>query len=95
MASSTIKPTTYWVDHEFTGTQITAGTPGTRGLQMSIDNPRNGYIAGITILYISDSNGFFPVTFHSNNKIYCNFYRASGSAVGNPQVKVRICYTSA
>ena len=76
---------------------FSAGTIGTRGAQVSFDNPAPGsyYIRSIMITYVSNSNAFLPIAFYnsSDQKFYVNFYRATSSAVSDASVTVRIVYT--
>ena len=72
-----------------------AGTIGTRGAQVSFDNPAPSsyYIRSILITYVSASGTFHPIAFFNEGKIYVNFYRASTEALNNGMVKLRITYT--
>ena len=76
---------------------ITGGTIGTRGAQVSFDNPAPGsyYIRSILITYVENSSLYLPVAFYNStdSKFYVNFYRATSSAVSNANVHVRIVYT--
>ena len=61
---------------------IAAGTIGTRGAQMTVDNPYPNYkLTGISVVNANDSSVVHPFAFYSSGKIYCNWYRASASAV--------------
>ena len=99
MATSTIqkKNMIMYKVLECTGT-YTAGTIGTRGAQFSIpisdiiDVASDYYIIGAWIFYISDSAKFYPLVFYSSDSIYCNFYRATESALTNGKVSVRIVF---
>ncbi len=50
------------------------------------------YFVGYSINYISDSGKMLPVVFYSSNKLYCNIYGASSSAVTNGSINVRAIF---
>lgn len=59
-----------------------AGSIGTRAGQKTIANPYPDYtLIGIIITHIADSSAYNPKVFLSNNNIYCNWYRATASAL--------------
>lgn len=80
-------------DINFSG-GFSAGTPGTRGWQGSVDDPHpSGYqIIGIAVMGINNSAVLHPMAFYYVGKIYCNFYRATTTAVTNETVTVRVVY---
>lgn len=76
---------TYTKRYEVTfSSSFTAGTIGTRGTQISYDLPNqysSGYVvSGVIITNVANSNAYIAQPFCYNNKIYCNFYRATTSA---------------
>lgn len=76
---------------QFENVQVSAGTVGERGAQVSADLDITGATSGIVMTYISDSTYAIPVPFISGNKVYVNFYRTSTSA-RIISVDVRITY---
>lgn len=80
-------------DYSFTGS-FSAGTIGTRGLQVNKNNEVGiGYsIVGMLLTYIGDSSKYLPIPFLYDGKIYCNFYRCTTSAVSDCSATVRVLY---
>ena len=76
---------------QFENVQVSAGTVGERGAQVSADLDITGYTTGIVFTYISDSSYAIPLAFISGNKVYVNFYRTSTTA-RTISVDVRITY---
>ena len=81
---------------EFTFSEISfeAGTIGTRGAQYHkpIDIAGSFTIVGLSILSILDSGPIIPVPFITGSDVYLNIYRASGAAVQNNSIVVRLSY---
>ena len=80
-------------DYILTGS-FTAGTIGTRGVQVNKSNEMDGSysIVGMVLTYIGDSSKYLPLPFPYNGKIYCNFYRCTANAVSDCNVTVRVLY---
>ena len=96
MATGTIKKTSEmdrYVDITFEPpSNISAGTIGTRGWQGTYNL---GFVPkSIVITYIANSNEVHPLVFWYQNTVYCNLYRASGSAIstGSAKTNVRVYY---
>ncbi len=72
---------------------ISAGTIGTRALQVVKDNRKSGYkIIGLMITSIGNSGKFFPMVFLYNGETYVNYYRASTEAVNPANMKYTVIY---
>ena len=82
-------PITY--DYTFTVSGgISAGTIGTRGAQESISDPYHNKLTliGVVITGMTDSSSIHPVVFKNGETLYCNWYRASSSAIGESSTRV-------
>lgn len=66
---------------------ISAGTPGTRGAQKQISyNRPSGYtLLGAFVTYMYSSNSVIPLMFTSNNNLYANWYRATSSSISQTE----------
>lgn len=69
---------------------ISAGTIGTRGAQESISDPYNNNLTliGVVITGMTDSSAIHPVVFKNGSTLYCNWYRATSSAIGESSTRV-------
>lgn len=81
---------------DFNGVSITAGTPGTRAAQRTMNVAKKGYRALPPNLYYVNNSGLANVKAFfgwadNNNKLTVNFYRASGGS-GTMNVTVEIVY---
>lgn len=81
---------------DFNGVSITAGTPGTRAAQRTMNVAKKGYRALPPSLYYVNNSGLANVKAFfgwadNNNKLTVNFYRASGGS-GTMNVTVEIVY---
>ena len=77
----------------FENVQVTAGTVGERGAQVSADLDIIGYTTGIVMTYISDSTYAIPVPFISGSKVYVNFYRTSTAlSLLRLAISMALCY---
>ena len=80
-------------DLTFSSDRFDAGTIGTRALQLSAPDPHPDLqLIGIAITYIGNSGEYLPLIFKNSGTIYCNFYRCTSSAVGNPSAHARLTY---
>jgi len=73
-----------------------AGTIGTRGAQgsKSLGTELGTYtrVLGVYVYKVSDSSAYIPITFTHGSTLYCNLYRATGNAVSNTSVGIRVIY---
>lgn len=78
-----LKPTFYFQKYSFNGTNITAGTPGTRAVQRTRSVAKNGYrIVDARLSYVSNSAIANVVPFFGygdEDRLCVNFYRAGTS----------------
>lgn len=92
----TVAGTDYIVTEEYeVVTSFSAGTIGTRGAQVHTDCTKSGYtLIGAWVTYIANSTNYNPVVFKQNNAqgVYCNFYRATASAVSTANCRFTCVY---
>ena len=92
VSASALKDYIIYEEHTVSAS-ITAGTIGTRALQLSFDNRKSGYkIIGLMITSIGSSVKFFPIVFLYNGETYVNFYRASPDAVNPANMSYTVVY---
>lgn len=91
-----LRPTD-WRDFTFSDITFSAGTIGTRAVQLNTNCQVSGYRpTGFIMRNINDSSAYLPVVFFNDamTLLYANFYRAKSSAYSHTGVdlKVRVFY---